>query len=86
MRHLITATLTAIARLGIAVPRAGAETAKDLVGTSTLESDAIEGGTWPTWDGTDQKRTITSFTGMMMNRREPPFHPSADEVNFVGSV
>ena len=23
----------------------------------------IEGGTWPAWEGTDQKRTITSFTG-----------------------
>jgi hypothetical protein len=23
----------------------------------------IEGGTWPAWTGTDQKRTITSFTG-----------------------
>jgi len=140
MRRLITATLTVIACLGIAIPRAGAQTAKDLVGTWTLESDTtttedgrtiqpfgpqpngvaifdsighfaiinarpdlpkfasnnrmrgtaeeneaivhgsfaffgtysvangvmiqhIEGGTWPTWIGTDQKRTITSFTG-----------------------
>jgi hypothetical protein len=140
MRHLITATLTAIACLGIAVPRAGAQTAKDLVETWALESDTsttadgrtiqpfgaqpngmaifdsaghfaiinsrpdlpkfasnnrmhgtaeeneaivhgsfaffgtysvvtgvivqhIEGGTWPAWDGTDQKRTIASFTG-----------------------
>ena len=23
----------------------------------------IEGGTWPSWTGTDQKRTVTSFTG-----------------------
>jgi len=23
----------------------------------------IDGGTWPSWIGTDQKRTITSFTG-----------------------
>jgi hypothetical protein len=23
----------------------------------------IEGGTWPSWNGTDQKRTITSFVG-----------------------
>lgn len=140
MRHLITATLIAIACLGIAIPSAGAQTAKDLVGTWILESDTtttadgrtiapfgsqpngmlifdraghfaivnarrdlpkfasnnrmrgtaeeneaivhgsfaffgtyavvngvivqhIEGGTWPAWNGTDQKRTITSFTG-----------------------
>ena len=130
--------LTVIACLGIAVPSAGAQTAKDLVGTWSLQSDDtvtsegrklqpfgpnpkgtaifdnvghfaivvsrpdlpkfasdnrmkgtpeeneaivrgsiaffgtysvkngvivqhIEGGTWPAWVGTDQKRTITSF-------------------------
>jgi len=140
MRHLTTATLTAIACLGIAIPNAVAQTAKDLIGTWTLESDDsttsdgrriqpfgphprgvaifdsngrfaivasrpdlpkfvsndrmlgtaeeneaivhgsiaffgtfsvadgaivqhIEGGTWPAWIGTDQKRTITSFAG-----------------------
>ena len=140
MRHLITASLAVIACLGIAIPRAGAQAAKDLVGTWTLESDTsttadgqtiqpfgprpngvamfdsaghfaiinsrpdlpkfasnnrmrgtaeeneaivhgsfaffgtysvangiivqhIEGGTWPAWTGTDQKRTISSFTG-----------------------
>ncbi|HVU40143.1 MAG TPA: lipocalin-like domain-containing protein [Xanthobacteraceae bacterium] len=139
MRHPITATLTAIACLGIALPGAGAQTARDLVGTWALESDTtttpdgrtiqpfgpqpsgiaifdssgrfaivnsrpdlpkfasnnrmrgtaaeneaivhgsfaffgtysvangvivqhIEGGTWPAWNGTDQKRTISSFT------------------------
>lgn len=138
MRHLITVVMTAAACLGIAVPDAVAQTAKDLVGTWTLESDTsttpdgrtiqpfgpnpqgialfdsaghfaivnsrsnlpkfasnnrmqgtaeeneaivhgsiaffgtysvadgvivqhIEGGTWPGWAGTDQKRTITSF-------------------------
>ena len=140
MRHLITAALIAIACLGIATPKAGAQTAKDLVGAWILESDTgttadgriiqpfgpqpkgmaifdntghfaivnsrsdlpkfasknrmqgtaaeneaivhgsfaffgtysvkdgvivqhIQGGTWPAWDGTDQKRTITSFSG-----------------------
>jgi len=140
MRHLITAALTAIACLGIAIPKAGAQTARDLVGAWTLESDTattadgrtvqpfgpqpngmaifdsaghfaivisrpdlpkfasnnrmqgtaaeneaivhgsigffgtyaikdgvivqhIEGGTWPAWVGTDQKRTIASFAG-----------------------
>jgi hypothetical protein len=140
MTHLITTALTAIACLGIAITGAGAQTAKDLVGAWSLESDTgttmdgrtvqpfgtrpkgmaifdsaghfaivnsradlpkfasnnrmqgtaaeneaivhgsfaffgtysikdgvivqhIEGGTWPAWDGTDQKRTITSFTG-----------------------
>jgi Lipocalin-like domain len=140
MRYLITATLGALACLGIAIPRAGAQTAKDLVGAWTLESDDtttadgrtiqpfgaqpkgiaifdsdghfaiinsrsdlpkfasnnrmrgtakeneaivhgsfafygtylvangvivqhIEGGTWQALIGTDQKRTITSFTG-----------------------
>jgi hypothetical protein len=140
MRHLITAAFTAIICLAIAIPRAGAQTAKDLVGAWTLESDTgttadgrtiqpfgphpmgmaifdsnghfaivnsradlpkfasnnrmqgtaaeneaivhgsfaffgtysvkggvivqhIEGGTWPAWDGSDQKRTITSFAG-----------------------
>lgn len=140
MRHLTTATLTVIACLGIAIPRADAQTAKDMVGAWTLESDTsttsdgrpiqpfgprpigmaifdsaghfaiinarpdlpkfasnnrmrgtaqeneaivhgtiafsgtysvvngvmvqhIEGGTWPAWFGTDQKRTIASFTG-----------------------
>ena len=140
MRHVITAAFTAILCLGVAAPEAGAQTAKDLVGTWTLTSDAsttadgrkiqpfgpqpdgmaifdstghfaiinsrrdlpkfasnnrmhgtaeeneaivhgtfaffgtytvtngvivqhIEGGTWPAWTGTDQKRTITSFTG-----------------------
>ena len=140
MRHLITATLIVIVCLGIAIPGAGAQTAKDLIGTWTLESDNsttadgrtvqpfgpqpngiaifdstghfaiinsrpdlpkfasnnrmrgtaeenqaivqgsfaffgsysvangvitqhIEGGTWPAWIGTDQKRTISAFTG-----------------------
>jgi len=140
MRYLILAALMTIACLGISIPRAGAQTAKDLVGTWTLEADTtitadgrtiqpfgprpngmaifdgaghfaiinsrpdlpkfasnnrmhgtaeeneaivhgsfafygtysvadgvivqrIEGGTWPAWIGTDQKRTITSFTG-----------------------
>lgn len=140
MRPLITATLTAVACLGIAIPAAVAQTAKDLAGTWTLESDNsttadgrtiqpfgsrpngvaifdsaghfaiinsrpdlpkfasnnrmhgtaeeneaivhgsfaffgtysvangvivqhIDGGTWPAWTGTDQKRTVTSFTG-----------------------
>ena len=139
MRHLITTTLIAIACLAIAIPRAGAQTAKDLVGAWSLESDTgttadgrtiqpfgphpngmaifdsaghfaivssrrdlpkfasnnrmhgtatenqaivrgsiaffgtyaikdgvivqhIEGGTWPAWVGTDQKRTISSFS------------------------
>jgi len=140
MRHPIVIALTAAACLGIAVPGAVAQTAKDLVGTWILESDTsvtpdgrtiqpfgpnpqgmaifdssgrfaivisrpdlpkfasnnrmqgtadeneaivhgsfaffgtyaitdgkiiqhIEGGMWPAWTGTDQKRTITSFTG-----------------------
>jgi len=140
MRHPITAALTAIACLGIAIPGAGAQTAKDLVGAWSLVSDTattadgrkvqpfgpqpngmaifdsaghfsivisrpdlpkfasnnrmrgtaaeneaivqgsigffgtyaikdgvivqhIEGGTWPAWAGTDQKRTVASFTG-----------------------
>ena len=140
MKHLITVALTAIACLGIAIPGAGAQTAKDLVGAWSLVSDTattadgrevqpfgpqpngmaifdsaghfsivisrpdlpkfasnnrmqgtaaeneaivhgsigffgtyaitdgiivqhIEGGTWPAWAGTDQKRTIASFTG-----------------------
>ena len=140
MRHVITAAFTAIICLGIAIPGADAQTANDLVGTWSLESDTsttadgrtiqpfgarpngiaifdsaghfaiinsrpdlpkftsnnrmhgtaeeneaivhgsfaffgtyavangvivqhIEGGTWPAWSGTDQKRTITSFTG-----------------------
>ena len=140
MRHLVTAVITAISFLGIDTPSAFAQTAKDLVGTWTLESDAttttdgrtiqpfganpngiaifdsaghfaiinsrpdlpkfasnnrmrgtaeeneaivhgsfaffgtysvtngvivqhIEGGTWPAWNGTDQKRTVTSFMG-----------------------
>lgn len=140
MGHLITAALTAIACLGIAIPGASAQTAKDLAGAWTLESDTgttadgrtiqpfgpqpkgmaifdsaghfaivssrrdlpkfasnnrmqgtatengtivhgsiaffgtyaikdgvivqhIDGGTWPAWVGTDQKRTIASFTG-----------------------
>jgi hypothetical protein len=25
--------------------------------------EKVEGSTWPSWIGTDQKRTITSFTG-----------------------
>jgi len=139
MKHLIMATLMAITCLGISIPRASAQTAKDLVGTWTLEADTtttvdgrtiqpfgpqpngiaifdsaghfaiinsrpdlpkfasnnrmrgtaeeneatvhgsfaffgtysvvervivqhIEGGTWPAWTGTDQKRTIASFT------------------------
>jgi hypothetical protein len=138
MRRLTAATLTAVVSLGIAIPNAGAQTAKDLIGTWTLESDDsttpdgrkmqpfgpnprgiaifygngrfaiiasrpdlpkfasnsrmggtaeeneaivhgsiaffgtfsvmdgviiqhVEGGTWPAWIGTDQKRTITSF-------------------------
>jgi len=137
MRCLTTAALTAITCLGIAIPNAVAQTAKDLIGTWTLESDDsttrdgrkiqpfgpnprgvaifdsngrfaivtsrpdlpkfasndrmrgtaeeneaivhgsiaffgtfsvmdgviiqhIEGGTWPAWIGTDQRRTITS--------------------------
>jgi hypothetical protein len=140
MRYVITVALTAVACLGIAIPSAVAQTAKDLAGTWALESDTstttdgrtiqpfganpngiaifdsaghftivnarsdlpkfasnnrmrgtaeeneaivhgsfaffgtysvangvivqhIEGGTWPAWIGTDQKRTITSFTG-----------------------
>lgn len=150
MRHLTAAILTAIACLGIAIPSAGAQTAKnltakdvtakDLAGAWILESDTttttdgrtiqpfgaqpigmaifdsaghfaivnarsdlpkfasnnrmhgtaaeneaivhgsfaffgtytmangvmvqhIEGGTWPAWMGTDQKRTIASYTG-----------------------
>ena len=139
MKHLITVAMAASC-LGIAVPGAGAQTVKDLVGTWALESDTnttpdgrtvqpfgpnpqgtaifdsdghfaiinsrsdlpkftsnnrmqgtaqenaaivhgsiaffgtysvadgviiqhIEGGTWPSWNGTDQKRTITSFVG-----------------------
>lgn len=139
MKPLITATLTAIACLGIAIPGAAAQTAKDLAGTWILVSDTsttadgrtlqpfgpqpsgiaifdsdghfaivnsrrdlprfasnnrmhgtaaeneaivhgsfaffgtysvangvmvqhIEGGTWPAWIGTDQRRTIASFT------------------------
>ncbi len=140
MRRLTRAILSVTACLGIAIPipSAGAQTAKDLVGSWTLESDVsitsdgrkvqpfgpdpkgtamfdssghfaivvsrpdlpkfasnnrmqgtaeeneaivrgsiaffgtyseadgviiqhIEGGTWPGWIGTDQKRTITSF-------------------------
>lgn len=138
MRHLITIAMTAAACLGIVVPGAAAQTAKDLVGTWALESDTstapdgrtiqpfgpnpqgiaifdssghfaivnsrsdlpkfasddrmqgtakeneaivhgsfaffgtysltdgiilqhIEGGMWPSWTGTDQKRTIISF-------------------------
>jgi Lipocalin-like domain len=140
MRHATTAAATVVACLGIAVPDAGAQTVKDLVGSWSLESDVtttadgrkmqpfgadpigiaifdgaghfaivnarpdlpkfasnnrmrgtadeneaivhgsfaffgtysvangvilqhIEGGTWPAWTGTDQTRTITSFTG-----------------------
>jgi len=140
MKRLITVVMTAAACLGIAVPGAVAQTAKDLVGTWTLESDTstmadgrtiqpfgpnpqgmaifdsngrfaivisrpdlpkfasnnrmqgtaeeneaivrgsfaffgtyavengviiqhIEGGMWPSWVGTDQKRTVTSFSG-----------------------
>ena len=138
MRYLTAATLTALTCLGLAVPNAVAQTAKDLIGTWALKSDDsttpdgrkiqpvgpnprgiaifysndrfaivasrsdlpkfasndrmhgtaeeneatvhgsiafygtfsvtngvivqhIEGGTWPAWIGTDQKRTITSF-------------------------
>ncbi len=138
MKHLTTTALIAIVSLGIAIPSALAQTAKDLVGSWILESDLnttsdgrkiqpfgsdpkgtaifdsgghfaivisrpdlpkfasnnrmqgtaeeneaivrgsiaffgtysvgdgaiiqhIEGGTWPGWVGTDQKRTITSF-------------------------
>lgn len=39
MRRLTAATLTAIACLGIAIPNAVAQTAKDLIGTWTLKSD-----------------------------------------------
>jgi hypothetical protein len=140
MRHPITVALVVAACLGIVVSDAVAQTAKDLVGTWTLESDTsatldgrtiqpfgpnpqgiaifdssgrfaivisrpdlpkfasnnrmqgtakeneaivqgsfaffgtytitsgiitqhIEGGMWPSWIGTDQKRTITSFAG-----------------------
>ncbi len=52
MRHLITVVMAAVACLGIAVPAAVAQTAKDLVGTWTLESD-----TSTTPDG----RTIQPF-------------------------
>jgi Lipocalin-like domain len=130
MKHLITVAMAASC-LGTAVPGAGAQTVKDLVGTWTLESDTnttpdgrtvqpfgpnpqgiaifssrsdlpkftsnnrmqgtaeenqeivhgsialfgtysvedgviiqhIQGGTWPSCNGTDQKRTITSFVG-----------------------
>ena len=139
MRHLITVAMAA-ACLGLLGPAAIAQTAQDLVGTWTLESDIgstsdghtiqpfgpnpsgiaifdnsgrfaivisrpdlpkfasndrmqgtakeneaivrgsfaffgtysiangiiiqhIEGGMWPSWTGTDQKRTVTSFTG-----------------------
>ena len=138
MRHLITVAMAAAAYLVIAVPGDVAQTARDLVGIWTLESDTsttpdgrtiqpfgpnpqgiaifdssgrfaivvsrrdlpkfasnnrmqgtpkeyeaivhgsfaffgtysitdgmiiqhIEGGMWPSWTGTDQKRTITSF-------------------------
>ena len=138
MRHPITVAVAAAAYLVTAVPGAVAQTAKDLVGTWTLESDTsitpdgrtlqpfgpnpqgiaifdgngrfaivisrpdlpkfasnnrmhgtaqeneaivhgsfaffgtysiadgiivqhIEGGMWPSWIGTDQKRTVTSF-------------------------
>ena len=138
MRYLTTATLTALTCLGLTVPDAFAQTAKDLIGTWALKSDDsttpdgrkiqpfgpnprgvaifysngrfaivgsrpdlpkfasndrmhgtaeeneaivhgsiafygtfsvangvivqhVEGGTWPAWIGTDQKRTITSF-------------------------
>lgn len=140
MKRLIRVAVTAATCLGIVVPGAIAQTAKDLIGTWTLESDTsttpdgrtiqpfgtkpqgiaifdgaghfaivnarpdlpkfasnnrmhgtaeendaivhgslaffgtfsiaddiiiqhIEGGTWPAWIGTDQKRTITSFAG-----------------------
>jgi Lipocalin-like domain len=140
MRHLITVAMCAAAYLLNAVPGAVAQTAKDLVGTWTLEADTsttpdgrtfqpfgqapqgiaifdssgrfaivisrpdlpkflsnnrmqgtakeneaivhgsiaffgtysitdgmivqhIEGGMWPSWVGTDQKRTIMSFAG-----------------------
>ena len=140
MKHLITVAMAAAAYLAIAVPSAVAQTAKDLVGTWTLESDNsttpdgrtfqpfgpdpqgiaifdssgrfaivisrsdlpkfasnnrmqgtakenetivrgsiaffgtysitdgmiiqhVEGGMWPSWVGTDQKRTIMSFAG-----------------------
>ncbi len=39
MRRLTTATLTAVACLGIAIPNAVAQTANDLIGTWTLASD-----------------------------------------------
>ena len=39
MRHPIIVAFTAAACLGIAVPRAVTQTAKDLVGTWILESD-----------------------------------------------
>ena len=52
MRHLITVAMTAAACLGIVVPGAVAQTAKDLVGSWTLESD-----TSTTPDG----RTIQPF-------------------------
>jgi hypothetical protein len=138
MRRLTAATLTALTCLGLAIPSAVAQTAKDLIGTWALKSDEsttpdghkiqpfgpnpqgiaifcsngrfaimasradlpkfasndrmhgtaeeneaivhgsiaffgtysvmdgviiqhVEGGTWPAWIGTDQKRTITSF-------------------------
>lgn len=140
MKNLMTVVMTVAAASGIAISTAHAQTAKDLIGTWTLESDTsvtpdgrtilpfgpkpsgvaifdsaghfaivlsrpdlpifasndrmhgtpeeneaivhgsfaffgaytlangiivqhIEGGMWPAWTGTDQKRTITSFTG-----------------------
>ena len=140
MRHLITASMAVVACWEFAIPSAGAQTAKDLIGSWTLELDTtttsdgrtiqpfgadpngiaifdsaghfaivnsrpdlpkfasnnrmrgtaeeneaivhgtfaffgtysvangvivqhIEGGTWPAWTGTDQKRTISSFAG-----------------------
>jgi hypothetical protein len=31
--------------------------------TDKVLIQSVEGGTWPSWTGTDQKRTIVSFTG-----------------------
>lgn len=41
----------------------------------------VEGGTWPSWIGTDQKRMITSFAG-----GEQTWTPSAGKANFAGDA
>jgi len=44
----------------------------------------IEGGTWPSWDGTDQKRTITSFIGDEQTWTAVP--SIGGKVNFIGNA